>query len=215
VRDWLRRRLTYSNVMATVAVFIALGGSSYAVTRISGNQLKDNSVAGKKLKRNTLGGTKIRESRLGRVPRARLADRLDGLSAGQLQQRCPAGTVYSSGACVERTARSPATYSIAVNTCQTDAFIGFGEFSGRLPTWIELYRTMNRGGQPGEPALTPPGELTADIADVRPDGIVMAIVMTTPTGRSELVPDSAMAGGARPYRCAMDPANNQVTDPPG
>jgi hypothetical protein len=210
VPDWMRRRLTYSNVMATIAVFIALGGSSYAVTRISGSQLKNSSVAGKKLKRNTLGGARIKESRLGQVPRARRADRLGGLSAGELQQRCPAGTVYSSGACVERTARVPATYSIAANTCQADAFKGFGEFSGRLPTWIELYRTMNRGG---EPALTPPGELTADIADVRPDGTVLALVLTTTTGRSTLVPDSGMEGGARPYRCAMDPMNSQVTDP--
>jgi hypothetical protein len=212
VRDWMRRRLTYSNVMATVAVFIALGGSSYAVTRISGSQLKNSSVAGKKLKRNTLGGARIKESRLGAVPRARRADRLGGLTAGALQQRCPAGTVYSSGACVERTARGPAVYSLAVDICQREAFKGFGQFSGRLPTWTELYRTMNRGG---EPALTSPGELTADIAEVRADGIVMAVVLTTPTGRSALVPDSTMEGGARPYRCAMDPMNNQVTDPQG
>jgi hypothetical protein len=212
VPDWIRSRLTYSNVIATVALFTAVGGSSYAVTRISGSQLENNSVSGKKLKRNTLGGTRIKESRLGRVPRARLAERLGGLSARKLQQRCPADTVYSSGACVERTARSPATYSIAANTCQTDAFKGFGEFSGRLPTWVELYRTMNRGG---EPALTPPGELTADIADVRTDGTVMVVVLTSPTGRSALVPDSGMDAGTRPYRCAMDPANNQVTDPQG
>lgn len=210
--DWIRRRLTYANVMATIAVFIALGGSSYAINRISGSQLKDNSVVGEKLKRNTLGGTRIKESRLGRVPRARRADRLGGLSASQLLQRCPAGTVYSSGGCVERTARAPATYSLAIDICQRDAFKGFGEFSGRLPTWFELYRAINRGG---EPALTPPGELTADIADIRPDGTVMAVVMTTPTGRSGLVPDSGIEGGARPYRCAMDPANNQVTDPQG
>ena len=210
--DRIRRRLTYSNVMATIAVFIALGGSSYAVTRISGSQLKNNSVAGKKLERNTLGGARINEARLGRVPRARLAERLGGLSAAELRQRCPPGTVYSSGACVERMARAPATYSLAVDICQREAFKGFGEFSGRLPTWVELYRTMNRGG---EPALTPPGELTAEIADVRPDGTVMAVVLTTATGRSALVPDSGMEGGARPYRCAMDPANNQVTDPEG
>jgi hypothetical protein len=212
VPDWIRSRLTYSNVMATVALFVALGGSSYAVTRISGSQLENNSVSGKKLKRNTLGGTRIKESRLGRVPRARLAERLGGLSAGELQQRCPAGTVYSSGACVERTPRAPAQYSLAVDICQREAFKAFGEFSGRLPTWVELYRTMNRGG---EPALTPPGELTADIADVRTDGTVMVVVLTSPTGRSALVPDSGMDAGARPYRCAMDPANNQVTDPQG
>jgi hypothetical protein len=212
VPDWMRRRLTYSNVMATIAVFIALGGSSYAVTRISGSQLKNNSVPGKKLKRNTIGGAKIKESRLGRVPRARLADRLGGLTAGQLSQRCPPGTVHRSGACVERTARAPAPYAIAVNTCQRDAFKGFAEGAGRLPTWEELYRTMNGGGVTG---VTPPGEITGEIADVRPDGIVIAVVLTTATGRSALVPDSTMEGGARPYRCAMTPANSDVTDPPG
>jgi hypothetical protein len=212
VPDWMRRRLTYSNVMATVAVFIALGGSSYAVTRINGSQLKNNSVAGKKLMRNTLGGARIKESRLGRVPRARLADRLGGLTAAQLSQRCPPGTVHRSGACVERTARAPATYSIAVNTCQSDAFKGFADGAGRLPTWAELYRTMNGGGVV---ALTPPGELTGEVADVRPDGTVMAVVLTTATGRSALVPDSTIEEGARPYRCAMNPANSDVTDPPG
>jgi hypothetical protein len=212
MREWIRQRLTYANVMATIAVFIALGGSSYAVRQISGSQLKNSSVVGKKLKRNTLGGTRIRESRLGRVPRARRADRLGGVTAGQLQQRCPAGTVVSSGACVERTARSPATFSLAADICQREAFRGLGEGSGRLPTWIELYRGLNRAGVA---PLTAPGELTAEVADVRPDGIVMAVVLTDAGGRSTLVPDSGMDSGARPYRCAMDPRNAQVTDPQG
>jgi hypothetical protein len=211
VPDWMRRRLTYSNVMATIAVFIALGGSSYAVTRISGSQLKNNSVPGKKLKRNTIGGAKIKESRLGRVPRARLADRLGGLSAGQLSQRCPPGTVHRSGACVERTARAPAQYSLAIDTCQSDAFKGFAEGAGRLPTWAELYRAVNGTGA----TLTPPGELTADIGGIRADGRVMVVVLIDPGGTTTVVPNSTAEGGARPYRCAMDPANNDVTDPPG
>jgi hypothetical protein len=41
----LRDRLTYANVMATVAVFVALGGTSYAAI---------------KLPRNSVGGTQIR-----------------------------------------------------------------------------------------------------------------------------------------------------------
>jgi hypothetical protein len=212
VPDWMRRRLTYSNVMATIAVFIALGGSSYAVTRISGSQLQNNSVPGKKLKRNTIGGAKIKESRLGRVPRARLADRLGGFSAGELEQRCPAGTVVTSGACLEPTPRTPVTYSLAAEICQRDAFKGLGVGSGRLPTWIELYRGLNRAGVA---PLTPSGELTGDVAGVRPDGIVMAVVLTDAGGRSTLVPDSGMDGGARAYRCAMDPRNAQVTDPRG
>lgn len=204
----IRCQLSYANVMATMAVFIALGGSSYAALTITGRDIKNGSLTGEDLKRNTLGGARIKESRLGRVPHARRADRLGGRTARQLQQRCPPATVYSSGACVERTARAPVPYSTAISVCQGEAFKGFGEFSGRLPSWAELYRTVNRGG---DPALTAPGELTADIGDVQPDGTVLAIVLTDPGGTSVLVPDSA--GGERPYRCAMDPANNQVTDP--
>ena len=66
--DKIRQRLTYANVMATLAVFIALGGSSYAALTISGSDIKNRSIAGKKLKRNTLTGKEIRESRLARVP---------------------------------------------------------------------------------------------------------------------------------------------------
>ena len=45
----LRQRLTYANVMSTLAVFIALGGSSYAAMTISGSSIKDRSIPAKKL----------------------------------------------------------------------------------------------------------------------------------------------------------------------
>jgi hypothetical protein len=41
----LRRRLTYANVMATIAVFIALGGTSYAVVELSKSQVKTKHIA--------------------------------------------------------------------------------------------------------------------------------------------------------------------------
>ena len=80
----LRDRLTYANVMATIAVFIALGGTGYAAAKINGKNIKNKSIAGKKLKnrtitrgkvkRNTLTGAEIAESRLGKVPSAADAD---------------------------------------------------------------------------------------------------------------------------------------------
>ena len=42
----LRSRLTYANVMSTLAVFIALGGSSYAAVSLNGRDLKHRSVPG-------------------------------------------------------------------------------------------------------------------------------------------------------------------------
>jgi hypothetical protein len=53
----LRDRLTYANVVATVALFIALGGSSYAALN-----LPRNSVGAKQIKSKAVGKSEIRSS---------------------------------------------------------------------------------------------------------------------------------------------------------
>ena len=55
----MRRRLpqpTYANVMSTIAVFIALGGTSYAVAR--------NSIGNAQLKRNAVTSVKVKDRSL-------------------------------------------------------------------------------------------------------------------------------------------------------
>ena len=110
VRPRIRQRLSYANVMSTVAVFIALGGSSYAAVTLSGSDIKHRSIPATKLKRNTLTGLEIRESRLGRVPRAARADRLSDEATDELKVRCPVDMFPSAGTCIERIARRPAAY---------------------------------------------------------------------------------------------------------
>ena len=102
--DRIRERLTYANVMSTLAVFIALGGSSYAAAMISGSSIKNRSISGSKLKHNTLTGTQIKESKLARVPRARDADRVGGQTAADLKIRCPDGSIAGSRRCEQPTA---------------------------------------------------------------------------------------------------------------
>ena len=87
--DRIRERLTYANVMSTLAVFIALGGSSYAAAKISGSEIKNRSISGSKLKHNTLTGTQIKESKLARVPRARDADRVGGTNRRRPEDPLP------------------------------------------------------------------------------------------------------------------------------
>jgi hypothetical protein len=68
----LRSHLTYANVMATVAVFVALGGSSYAALKITGKDVKNNSLTGadiknltgKDVKNNSLTGADVRKQSL-------------------------------------------------------------------------------------------------------------------------------------------------------
>jgi hypothetical protein len=56
----LPRGLSYANVMATFAVFIALGAGAYAATQINGSALKNRSVAGNKLKKHTVSATETK-----------------------------------------------------------------------------------------------------------------------------------------------------------
>ena len=70
----IRSRLTYANVVATLALFVALGGSAYAVAHIGTKQVRNRSLKGIDLKRNTVTGKEVNESKLARVPRASAAD---------------------------------------------------------------------------------------------------------------------------------------------
>jgi hypothetical protein len=60
----LRTRLTYANVMATVAVFVALGGSSYAAIKVTGKDVKDASLTGKDVKNSSLTTSDVRNGSL-------------------------------------------------------------------------------------------------------------------------------------------------------
>src|SRR3954469_7950210 len=56
----LRGRLTYSNVVATLALFVALGGSSYAAVTLTGRNIKDSSLTGRDVKDKSLTGRDVR-----------------------------------------------------------------------------------------------------------------------------------------------------------
>ena len=67
----LRSRLSYSNVIATMALFIALGGGAYAAVNLPKNsvgskQLKSNAVTSSKVKNRSL---LARDFRRGQLPR--------------------------------------------------------------------------------------------------------------------------------------------------
>jgi hypothetical protein len=82
-----RSRLTYSNVAATLAVFIALGGTGYAAAKITSADIKNRTIQSRDVKKNALGGGVIDESKLRAVPRARTADQAtSALSAATANQ---------------------------------------------------------------------------------------------------------------------------------
>ena len=188
--------LSYANVMSTTAVFIALGGSSYALVRIDGKQLKNRSVFGKKLKKNTLGGATIRESRLGRVPRAQQADRaatLQGLGPAQLKLRCPLDTKFVSGVCIERTPRVAAPYGVARVECESR--------DRRLPLYQELADIVSDSDVP----FAPGGELASEVYPPTSGDILNALVVINEFGRVSTTPDTF--AGRKAFRCVAYPSN--------
>ena len=194
----LGERLTYANVMSTLAVFIALGGSSYAALTINGSSIKNRSIAATKLRHNTLTGTEIKEARLGRVPRAKSADTLDGLSAADLKIKCPPDTFPIADVCVERTPRAAASYGSALQACLTVGTpVGPGR---RLPTHGELRAALTAV------QLAPGGELTSDVypSSAKP-GELDVLYITDQVGSVALTPDTG--AGGKPYRCVTDPLN--------
>jgi hypothetical protein len=94
----VRKRLTYANVVATLALFLALGGASYAAIRVGSGSIVNNSVRtqdlrnndvrsrdirngailGRDVGANQLGSDQVKESALGQVGDAAA---LDGLGA--------------------------------------------------------------------------------------------------------------------------------------
>lgn len=85
----LRRGLSYSNVVATVALFVALGGASYAAIQlpkesVGSKQLKSGAVTRPKIRDGAVSGAQIDESTLGNVPSATHASQADEASRALL-----------------------------------------------------------------------------------------------------------------------------------
>jgi len=75
-------KLTYSNVMATIAIFVALGGASYAAVglprdSVGSKQIRDQAVGTAKIRDGAVTGSKVDLSSLGTVPNASHATNAD------------------------------------------------------------------------------------------------------------------------------------------
>jgi hypothetical protein len=134
---YLRGRVSYANVVATLALFVALGGTSYAVLHVGSADVTDNSLRSKDirddtlrsrdirdrtirardLRRDGLGSGVIKESALGTVPSAANAERVGGATAQDLRLKCPADTLAKAGVCIEVSARAAVGFLAALDQC--------------------------------------------------------------------------------------------------
>jgi hypothetical protein len=207
--------LSYSNVTATVALFVALGGSAYAVIRVDSDDVVNNSLRSADLRnnsvrssdirnrtlqardvrRNGLGSGAIKEGSLAEVPSARSAERLGTASAEDLRVRCPADTLARTGACIEQTARLPTGFFGALGTCDA---------AGRgIPTMPQLDRFARSQGP-----LSSGGEWTASVYLYAAGGSTFdeleALVLSD---GGDVSRDRVLSPSQHAFRCVALPGN--------
>jgi hypothetical protein len=80
-------------VLATIALFVSLGGSVYAAAKLNGTAIKKGSEPGNRLKPDSVTGKQVNESTLGTVPDA---SHLAGATAATYQGFCKPGAIKGS-----------------------------------------------------------------------------------------------------------------------
>jgi hypothetical protein len=202
--------LTYANVVATLALFLALtGAAAFAATQLAKNsvgpkQLRKNAVTKVKIKKGAvtpakiggmLPGLKVDASTLGVVPSAAQAGNsqtVRGLTPDQIaatsRLRCPDGMVLASGICFEPTARPAAEWLSAVSIC--------AQAGRRVPAPSELiaFETQTY-------TEAPPPEWVGEISASGPN------VMLVSAGPLQISIESKSILLEAPYRCAVNPLN--------
>jgi hypothetical protein len=88
----VRRRLTFSNLLAGVAIFVALGGVAYAGSQIGTNDIQDGAVTTRKLADQAVTGQKVNKAKLGSVPKA---DTVGGMRVQKFSSKPAPGTALT------------------------------------------------------------------------------------------------------------------------
>jgi hypothetical protein len=123
----LRKRLTYANVMSSIAVFLVLGGATaFAANQLGKNtvgskQLKKNAVTTEKIKNNAVIGTKVKD---GSITTSKIG--ADAVTGAQVNESTLSTVPSANSAKSADTASSANTANVANSLAPAEAvhFIG-------------------------------------------------------------------------------------------
>jgi len=109
-----RRLLSFSNVIACLALFIALGGTVYAAGKISGKQVKKSSLPGNRIKPKTVPANRIKPNSLsGKQINEKTLTGISAASLASVQYQATTVQFPSDGRFATATANCPAgSYAI-------------------------------------------------------------------------------------------------------
>jgi hypothetical protein len=209
--EGIRKHASYANVMATIAVFLALGGGAIAAKALKKNSVGTKQLKGKavteakladgaatqpKIASGAVVKGKIGDAAVGNgkiednaVTSTKIADGAVGLAkaANSLHQKCRSGTIYVIGTCLDNVNRGGAggaTYIVAEQDCEASG--------GRMASAAELSSMVNGGlGSIPTPLYDWAFELSA---------AAEAMIITNIGA-----PGVGAAANLHDYRCAFNP----------
>ena len=196
----IRKRLTYANVMSSIAVFLILGGATaFAAKKIGSNEIKGNSIStGKlkkeavttaKIKKDAVTGAKVKESSLSQVPSAALAsnaEKLGGALPSAYEGKIVWALIAADGSVVQ---------SSGGVTAVRNGSPGFGTYNVTFPVDIStrgLSATLSDkdaafGGAPIVSPCAGPGEVGSSLCGANTGNGRVAFVDTPNTTNSSPV----------------------------
>jgi hypothetical protein len=214
----VRHRLSYANVVATLALFVALGGTGYAASQLTGRDIKNRSLTRVDIKKNALTGTEINESKLRQVPKAKLA-----------QNSINANSALAADVSKNSQSADTATVAGIANDARALAGQGVGSFEKSSRTSFGV-ASSEPAGVSGETVLLSWPEMGVEVTSANAGAAAaagascggstpaIAVRNTKSSGPSALVFESggsgpAVAPGGKGYDCLDGFAfDGQVTD---
>lgn len=214
-RSW---RPSPALVIACLALFVALGGTGYALTlptnSVGTKQLRkaavtspdirngavraidvaNNSLVGADLRAGTIGAREIAESKLGTVPNAKNADTLGGKTSAQLTDGCPTGTVPAGGICIESNPRPATSWGQADAACTVA--------NRHLLQYADLVGFLSF-----EHPVAAGGEFTSNVGESSntPGQLVSTVILNNSGSQVEFI--DATGNVPRAFRCGEGPSN--------
>lgn len=166
----VRERMTFANVVSSMALFVALGGTSYAALTVTGKNVKNSSLTGADVKRSSLTGSDVRNNSLtgGDVKNLTAGDfapgQLPAAKAGPTGPVGPAGAKGDTGAKGDRGDPAPAGLLDSSFVYQTAGV----DLDGGDPTTsqVNLLSSTDPGVSDGLIRITEPGILYASASTV-------------------------------------------------
>jgi hypothetical protein len=177
----IRKRMTYANVMSSLAVFLVLGGATaFAATKIGANQLKANSVKTGKIVKEAVTTSKIKNNA---INPAKIAN--GAVTTDKIANEAVTGAKVNEGSLSQVPSANSANFANSAGFAQPEVFAKIeadGSVVGSLSKGLTSANVTHVGGS-GVYCVTPPAfTARGAVANTQYGGTYGAVAQVTVGG---------------------------------